>query len=186
MQGITGVCQLLKSCHVFNGLFFSLTLMLSDTFLHVLTGTEKCIVNAYLLNGLMDVNPLRSQVTDSHACALSDWCLTHINAQIYAHTIPTYLLMFVVWLPMLFLCRLKPPLMAGLNRRPLLIGQPLSNYFSLYLLSQLELCRIPNTSMLNRSLRARPKQHTDPAFTPRRANVSGLVRPSARHGESAG
>lgn len=33
---------------------------------------QKMYSNAYLLNGLLDVNPLLSQVTDSHAGALSD------------------------------------------------------------------------------------------------------------------
>ena len=146
--------------------------------------------NAYLLSGLLDVNPLLSQVTDSHAGALSDWCLAHKHAQAHAYTHKSTLSPYVcgLTLPVISMqIKAPPPLLAGLNHRPLLIGQPLSNYFPLYLVSQPELCRIPNTSMLNHSLRSpRPKQHTGPAFTPHGANVSGLVCPSARHGESAG
>lgn len=50
--------------------------------LYILPHTENDS-NVHLLSGLRDVNPVYNQVTDSQACALSDWHLTHINVHIH-------------------------------------------------------------------------------------------------------
>lgn len=73
MQGITSVCQLLyaRILVMDTQLYYVFTAVFSF-FSLIPVYTQKMDSNVYLLNGLRDVNPLHNQVTDSHACALSD------------------------------------------------------------------------------------------------------------------